>query len=83
LPPVGEEHTRPGAGERDKAAARRDVDAGIRDRMADEAMSDTEREARANAARDRMAAMRDRQEAAQDRDRERRPEDNGGSDGDA
>jgi hypothetical protein len=53
--------------DRDRAATRRDVDAGIRDRMADEDMPDTERDARAHAARDRMAAMQDRQAAARER----------------
>jgi hypothetical protein len=55
-------------GARDRAAARRDVDAGIRDRLADDDMPDIERDARIDAARDRMAAMRDRQAAARDRD---------------
>jgi hypothetical protein len=53
---------------RDRAAARRDVDAGIRDRLADDEMPDGERDARAHAARDRMAAMRDRQAAARERE---------------
>jgi hypothetical protein len=53
--------------ERDRAATRRDVDAGVRDRMADDDMPDAERDARRYAAQDRMAAMRDRQEAARDR----------------
>jgi hypothetical protein len=58
--------------ERDRAATRRDVDAGVRDRMADEDMPDAERDARRYAAQDRMAAMRDRQEAARDRAERRR-----------
>jgi len=49
---------------RDRAATRRDVDAGVRDRLAGEDMPDDERDARAHAARDRMAAMHDRQAAA-------------------
>ena len=53
--------------DRDRAAARRDVDAGVRDRLADEDMPDAERDARAHAARDRMAAMQDRQAAARER----------------
>jgi hypothetical protein len=53
--------------ERDRAATRRDVDAGIRDHMADDDMRDAERDARRDAAQDRMAAMHDRQEAARDR----------------
>ena len=60
---------------RDRAAARRDVDAGIRDRLADDDMPDPERDARMAAARDRMAAMNDRQAAAHERaeaDAERR-----------
>ena len=64
---MAEEHTKPGAAQRDKAATRRDVNAGIRDRMADDEMTDSERDARAHAARDRLAAMRDRQEAARER----------------
>jgi hypothetical protein len=63
---VSEEHDDNGR-DRDRAAARRDVDAGIRDRMADEEMPDRERDARAAASRDRMAAMQDRQAAARDR----------------
>jgi hypothetical protein len=54
---------------RDRAAARRNVDAGVRDRMADDDMPDAERDARRHAAQDRMAAMRDRQAAARDRER--------------
>lgn len=53
---------------RDRAATRRDVDAGVRDRMAGDEIPDDERDARAHAARDRMAAMRDRQAAARERD---------------
>ena len=53
---------------RDRAAARRDVDAGIRDRMADDEMAESERDARRYAARDRMAAMQDRQAAARERE---------------
>src|SRR4051812_7513479 len=56
---------------RDIAAARRDVDAAIRDRMADEDMSDAERAARRHAASDRLDAMRDRHAAARDRDEAR------------
>lgn len=65
--PVSEERYRKDRDDRDHAAARRDVDAGIRDRMADEDMPDSERDARAHAARDRMAAMQDRQAAARER----------------
>jgi hypothetical protein len=64
---VSEEKHRPNGEDRDRAATRRDVDAGIRDRMADDEMPDKERDARSNAARDRMAAMQDRQAAARDR----------------
>jgi hypothetical protein len=64
--PVSEEkHEDDGRG-RDSAATRRDLDAGIRDRMADEDMTPSERDARAHAAHDRMAAMQDRQAAARD-----------------
>jgi hypothetical protein len=81
---VSEEKHRPDSEARDRAAARRDVDAGIRDRMADDDMPDAERDARLHAARDRMAAMRDRQASARERaDRdgtERRPS-NGSTDG--
>ena len=52
---------------RDRQASRRDVDAAIRDRMADEDMATSERDAREHAARDRMAAMQDRQAAARER----------------
>jgi hypothetical protein len=84
---VAEEQSRPGAGERDRAATRRDVDAGIRDRMAGDEMTDGERDARADAARDRMAAMRDRQDAARERgaggrDRDGAPDDGDRRDGD-
>jgi hypothetical protein len=61
-----ERHTDQGS-DRDRAAARRVVDAGIRDRMADEEMPEPERDARAAAARGRMAAMQDRRTAARDR----------------
>jgi hypothetical protein len=54
---------------RDRAATRRDVDAGVREHMADEDMPDAERDARRDAAQDRMAAMRDRQASARDRER--------------
>ena len=64
---MSEEKHKPTSDERDRAATRRDVDAGIRDRMADDDMPDAERDARRYAARDRMAAMRDRQAAARDR----------------
>jgi hypothetical protein len=64
---VAEDERQGAAGKRDEAATRRDVDAGVRDRMADEDMSESERGARADAARDRMAAMGDRQDAARDR----------------
>jgi hypothetical protein len=57
---------------RDHDATRRDVDAGIRDRLADDEMPDGERDARRDAAQDRMASMRDRQAAASDREQERR-----------
>jgi hypothetical protein len=73
---VSEEKHRFDSTERERAATRRDVDAGIRDRMADEDMPDSERDARAHAARDRMAAMQDRQAAARERadaDGRRRP----------
>jgi hypothetical protein len=60
---------------RERSAARRDVDAGVRDRMAAEDMPDAERDARRYAAQDRMAAMRDRQAAAQDRQRTDEPQD--------
>jgi hypothetical protein len=70
-----DERERGRAGDRDRAAARRDIDAGIRDRLADEEMSDSEREARAHAARDRMGAMRDRQEAARELEEARRRRD--------
>lgn len=53
--------------DRDRAAARRDVDAGVRDLLAADDMPDPERDARMAAARDRMAAMNDRQAAARDR----------------
>jgi hypothetical protein len=53
---------------RDGAATRRDLDAGIRDRMADEDMAESERDAREYAARDRMAAMQDRQAAERERE---------------
>jgi hypothetical protein len=66
--PVSEEKDNHRGSARDRAAARRDVDAGIRDRLADEEMPDSERDARANAARDRMAAMRDRQASARERE---------------
>ena len=69
---MAEEHTEDERHARDRAASRRDVDAAIRDRMADDEMSETERDARADAARDRMHAMRDRQAASQDRDEARR-----------
>jgi hypothetical protein len=82
---VSEERDSDKATERDRAATRRDVDAGVRDRMADEDMPDGERDARAHAARDRMAAMHDRQAAARERAREaeqnderRRPQDGTG-----
>jgi hypothetical protein len=61
------EEKQTGDTDRDRAAARRDVDAGIRDRMADEDMAESERDARQHAARDRMAAMQDRQAAARER----------------
>jgi hypothetical protein len=67
---------KPNGEDRDRAAARRDIDAGVRDRMAEDDMPDAERDARHHAARDRMAAMRDRQAAARDRadgDERRRP----------
>jgi hypothetical protein len=67
---------------RDSAATRRDLDAGIRDRMADEDMAETERDARAHAARDRMAAMQDRQAAAHELAEAERRRSNG-STGDA
>jgi hypothetical protein len=63
---VSEENHQPESEARARAAARRDVDAGVRDRMADEDMPDAERDARAHAARDRMAAMQDRQAAARE-----------------
>jgi hypothetical protein len=70
---VSEENDNHRASNRDWAAARRDVDAGIRDRLADEEMPEGERDARAHAARDRLAAMQDRQAAAREReDGERR-----------
>jgi hypothetical protein len=76
---VSEENKQHNGADRDRAAARRDVDAGIRDRLADEDMPDGERDARAHAARDRMEAMRDRQAAARERaravDEDRRPRD--------
>jgi hypothetical protein len=79
---VSEERNSDKAADRDRAATRRDVDAGVRDRMADEDMPDGERDARAHAARDRMAAMHDRQAAARERaaetegdDERRRPRD--------
>jgi hypothetical protein len=59
---------------RDRSAARRDVDAGVRDRMAD-TTPENERVARRHAAQDRMAAMRDRQAAARDRERTDEPQD--------
>jgi hypothetical protein len=64
---VSEEKHKPSGEDRDRAATRRDVDAGVRDRMADDDMPDAERDARAHAARDRMAAMQDRQAAARER----------------
>jgi hypothetical protein len=64
---VSEKRNSKDAATRDRAATKRDVEAGIRDRMADEDMPDAEREARRYAGRDRMAAMRDRQAAARDR----------------
>jgi hypothetical protein len=64
---VSEERNSDKATARDRAAARRDVDAGIRDRLADDDMPDPERDARLAAARDRMDAMNDRQAAARDR----------------
>jgi hypothetical protein len=74
---VSEEKRKPNGEDRDRAAARRDIDAGVRDRMAEDDMPDAERDARSHAARDRMAAMRDRQAAARDRadadDERRRP----------
>jgi hypothetical protein len=81
FPAVSEERNRDEATARDRAATRRDVDAGVRDRMADDDMADAERDARAHAGRDRLAAMRDRQAAARDRaeaernDERRRPRD--------
>jgi len=65
---------------RDKAATRRDVDAGVRDRMAADDMPDAERDARHHAAQDRMAAMRDRQAAARDRAESERRRPNGSTD---
>jgi hypothetical protein len=71
---VEEDHRpRDEGGARDRAAARRDVDAAIRDRMATEEMANTEGAARSDAARDRMDAMRDRQAAARDREDAGRP----------
>jgi hypothetical protein len=64
---VSEEKHKPDGAERDRAATRRDVNAGIRDRMADDDMPSAERDARGDAARDRLEAMRDRQAAARDR----------------
>jgi hypothetical protein len=64
---VSEEKHTSDSEDRDRAATRRDVDAGIRDRMADEDMAESDRDARHHAARDRMAAMQDRQAAARER----------------
>jgi hypothetical protein len=69
---VSEDRRRDEAETRDRAASRRDVDAAIRDRMADDDMPDGERQARSDAARDRMAAMRDRQASAHEREESRR-----------
>jgi hypothetical protein len=63
---------------RDRSATTRDVDAGVRDRMADDDMPDAERDARRQAAQDRMASMRDRQAAARDRERPDEPADDEG-----
>ena len=60
FPAVSEERNNDKATARDRAATRRDVDAGVRDRMAGDEMPDGERDARSHAARDRMAAMQDR-----------------------
>jgi hypothetical protein len=65
---VSEERNSNKATARDRAATRRDVDAGVPDRMAGDDIPDGERDARAHAARDRMAAMQDRQAAARERD---------------
>jgi hypothetical protein len=64
---VSEEKHTPDSEDRDRKATRRDVDAGLRDRLADEDMPESERAARQHAARDRMAAMQDRQAAAGER----------------
>jgi hypothetical protein len=72
---VSEDRSGEEARDDDRAAARRDVDAGMRDRMAEDDMPDAERDARRYAARDRMAAMRDRQAAAHDRDESDRDRD--------
>ena len=69
---MSKDKSRDEATDRDRAGTRRDVDAGVRDRMADDDMPDAERDARRHAAQDRMAAMRDRQAAARDRDEHRR-----------
>ncbi len=68
FPAVSDERNSDNPAARDRAATRRDVDAGVRDRMAGDEIPDDERDARAHAARDRMAAMRDRQAAARERD---------------
>jgi uncharacterized membrane protein YukC len=65
---MGEDRATEEGRARDHAASQRDVDAGVRDLMADEDMPDAERSARRDAARDRMDAMRDRQAAARDRE---------------
>ena len=80
---MAEEHSESGPAQRDKAATRRDVNAGIRDRMADDEMTDGERDARAHAARDRLAAMRDRQDAARERGEWGRYRDGDSDDGDS
>lgn len=66
---VSDEDPPKDAAARDRAASRRDIDAGVRDRMAGEDMTDSERSARREAAKDRLDAMRDRQAAARERDR--------------
>jgi hypothetical protein len=77
---VSEDSRTDKGGTRDRAASRRDVDAGIRDRLADDEMPDTERDAREHAARDRMAAMRDRQAAARERQEAERRRSQGATD---
>jgi len=64
---VSEERNSDNTIARDRAATRRDVDAGVRDRMAGDDMPNGERDAHDHAARDRMAAMHDRQAAARER----------------